>query len=76
MKTLHYEDRDWIVDQFVVNDSGRVVAREEYEEMLEFREILQSYNRAPQLKAVRGMLNAAILGGLIWGAAALLSGMI
>lgn len=76
MKTLHYEDRDWIANQFVVNESGRVVAREEYEEMLEFREILQEYNRAPQIRAVRGMLNAAILGGLIWGAAVLLNGAI
>lgn len=76
MKTLHYEDRDWIVNQFVVNDSGRVVAREEYEAMLEFREILREYNRVPQIKVVRGMLNAAILGGVIWGTAALLSGII
>lgn len=75
MKTLHYDDRDWIADQFVVNDRGRVVAREEYEEYMEFREILREYNRAPQMRMVRGMLNAAILGGLIWGAAALLTGI-
>ncbi len=76
MKTLRFEDRDWIVNQFVLNDNGRVVTRDEHEAMLEFREVLQIHNHDSQVKAVRGVLNGALIGGLLLGLTVLLNGMI
>ena len=76
MKTLRFEDRDWIMNQFVVNDNGRLVAREDHEAMLEFREVLQHHNHEAQVKNVRGVLNGALIGGLIWGLIVLLNGIL
>lgn len=75
MKTLRFEDREWIANQFVLNESGRLVARDEYETMLEFREVLQHHNQEMQVNSARGMLNGALIGGLILGATVLLNAM-
>ena len=76
MKTLRFEDREWIANQFVLNESGRVVTRDDYETMLEFREVLQLHNHNSQVQAARGVLNGALIGGLLLGLTVLLNGMI
>ncbi|MCB0712130.1 MAG: hypothetical protein KDD67_07355 [Ignavibacteriae bacterium] len=76
MQTLHFEDRDWFAREFVRDENGRVVPREDYEAMLEFKEILDLHNKNHQVRTMRGVMTATLYGGLIWGIAMLLNGVL
>ena len=76
MQTLRFEDRDWFAREFVRDENGRVVPREDYEAMMEFKEVLDLHNRSSQVRNVRGVMTATFFGGLIWGIAMLLNGML
>ena len=75
MQTLRFEDRDWLTRDYVRDDNGRLIARDEYEAKAELREVLALHNGAPQAKTAKNVINATLLGGLIWAVMVLLNGM-
>lgn len=76
MQTIRFDDRDWFAREFVRDENGRVIPRDDYEAMLEFREVLNLHNRSQQVNRMRGVMTATLFGGLIWGIAMLVNGMI
>ena len=72
MQTLRFEDRDWFEREFVRDDNGRIVPRDEYEVRVEFREALRRYNNPENHTKFWSILQTALLGGIIWGAALIL----
>ncbi len=76
MQTIRFDDRDWFAREFVRDENGRVIPRDDYEAMLEFKEVLNLHNRNQQVNRMRGVITATLFGGLIWGIAMLLNGMI
>lgn len=74
MQTLRFEDRDWLSNEYVRDDNGRLIPRQDYEDRLEFREILREHNDPERPSRVQSILQSLLLGGVIWGAAMLIGG--
>lgn len=72
METMRFEDREWLEREFVRDDNGRIVPREEFEIRTELREALRSHNEASGSNFFLGLVQTVLLGGLIWGAALLM----
>ncbi len=74
MQTLRFEDRDWLSDEYVRDENGRLIPRQEFEDRREFREILKEYNDPERPSRVQSIMQSLLLGGVIWVAAMLIGG--
>ena len=73
MQTLRFEDREWLEREYVRDDNGRLVPRQDYEDRVEFREALRQHNSPDRPGRVQSLLQSLLLGGIIWGAAMLIT---
>ena len=69
MQTIRFEDRDWFERDFVRDDNGRIVPREEFEVRRDFLEALRNHNDSKRPHVVQSLLQTLLLGGLVWAAA-------
>ena len=76
MQTLRFDDRDWLSEEYVRDDNGRLITREEYDDRVGLKEALFAHNSAGQTTAVRHLLQTALIGGMIWALTALISATI
>ncbi len=76
MRTLRFEDREWLKESFVTDENGRLTRREEYDTLQEFREVLRNHNYTHRTQRAREIITLTLIGGMMWGAITVLNSIL
>jgi hypothetical protein len=73
MKTVRFEDREWLANEYVLDENDRLIPRDEFEARREFREVLALHLEGSRGGSVRSLAQFVIFAGIVGALAMVLN---